>query len=95
MDISDELLTLDTRKVLDESVVNTVRTIQSVGQNQYEKYCKTVISDCTRSMHEPIKKKSLPLFYNPLQKTKTKDKKNMSLLKTDVFLFSQLYSYAA
>ena len=56
MDVNDELLTLDSRNVLDECVVNTTRTIQSVGQDQYEKYCKSIISDCTRSIHEPLKK---------------------------------------
>lgn len=34
MDVNDELLTLDTRNVLNECVVQTVRTIQSVGQEQ-------------------------------------------------------------
>lgn len=91
MDVNDELLALDTRNVLDESVVNTVRTVQSVGQDQYEKYCESVISDCTRSIHEPIKKNSLALFRTPIQKINTEDKGKLSLLKTDVSLFSQLY----
>ena len=64
-DDSDELVALDTRNVLDASVVNTVRTVHSLGKDQYAKYCKEVITDCTKSIHEPIKKNALPLFSRP------------------------------
>ncbi len=72
LDDSDELLALDTRNVLNESVVTTVRTVLSLGRDQYAKYCKEVITDRTHSIHEPIKKNSLPLFRCPHPKAKTK-----------------------
>ena len=65
-DDSDELVALDTRNVLDESVVNTVRTVHSLGKDQYAKYCKEVITDC---IHEPIKK-------NALRSSKTQEEEN-------------------
>lgn len=37
LDGSDNLLALDTHNILDESVVNTVRTIHSRGKGQYDK----------------------------------------------------------
>ena len=86
---SDELLALDTWNILDESVVNTVREVCSLGKDQYAKYCKEVISDCTQSIHEPIKKIALPLFSRP--KPKKKKAAKISLLKSDVILFSHLY----
>ena len=88
---SDELLTFDTRNIMDESVVNTVRTVQSIGKDQYVKYCKEVLIDRTRSIHEPIKKNSLPLFSCPRPKATTKQAGKISLLKNDVALFSHLY----
>ena len=88
---SNELLALDTQNVLDESVVNTVRTVCSLGKNQYTKYFKEVITDRTLSIHEPIKKNALPLFSRPHPKTKTKQAGKISLLKNDITLFSHLY----
>lgn len=91
LDDGDELLALDTRNILNESVVNTVRTVQSLGKDQYTKYCKDVITDRTCSIHEPIKKNSLPLFSRPHPKSKTKQVGKISLLKNDIALFSHLY----
>ena len=91
LDKSDELLALDTRNVLNESVVNTVQTAYSLGKDQYANYYKEVIIDLTRSIHEPIKKNSLPLFSCPQPKSKTKQAGKISLLKNDVALFSHLY----
>ena len=56
---SNELLTLDnTWNVLDDkSMINAVQTI---GKEQYAKYHKDVIIDHARSIHDPIKKNSLP-----------------------------------
>ncbi len=38
----DELLALDTQNIMDESVVNIVRTVESLGMSQYTKYCWSV-----------------------------------------------------
>ncbi|KAG7166385.1 hypothetical protein Hamer_G011222 [Homarus americanus] len=61
-DDSDELLAVYTQNILDESVVNMVQTVQSLGKDQYAKYCKEVITDRTLTIHEPIKKNALLLF---------------------------------
>ena len=93
LDDSAELVTLDTRNVIDESVVNTVCTVEAVGRDQYNTYHKSVISDRTCSIHEPIKKNSLPLFRCPTRNTKTKQSGQISMLKDDVALFSRLYIF--
>ena len=91
LDDSDELMVLDTRNVLDESVVKTVRTIYNVGKDQYNEYHKEVITNCTRSIHDPIKKNAFPLFSRPQPKSKGKQAEKISLLKNDIALFSRLY----
>ena len=65
LDDSPELLMLDTQNVISESVVSTVRTVEAIGRYQYNSYHETVIVERTRSIHDPIKKNSLPLFRNP------------------------------
>ena len=89
LDDTPDLLMLDTRNIIDESVVNTVCTVESVGRDQYNKYHKTVIRDRTHSIHEPIKNNSLPVFKCPTPKTKQAGQ--ISMLRDDVALFSQLY----
>ena len=59
-DDSDELIALETRNVMDATVVNTIRTVESLGQEQYQRYRQAVIIDHTQSIHDPIKKNSLP-----------------------------------
>ena len=50
-----------------------------------------MIVECTHSIHDPIKKNSLPLFRSPALKTKSKQAGQISMLKSDVQLFSRLY----
>ena len=88
---SNELLALDTHNILDESVINTVKTIHNLGKEQYAKYYKDVIIDHTCSIHDPIKKNSLSLFSCPQPKAGGKKTEKISMLKSDVSLFSHLY----
>ena len=90
-DDGPELLALDTRNIIDDSVINTVRTIEAVGKDQYETYKKSVITDMTQSIHSTIKKNALPLFRSPSPKTKSKKAGQVSMLRDDVALFSRLY----
>ena len=89
LDATPELLALDTRDIIDESVVKTVHTVEALGKKQYETYHKSVIKD--RSYSESIKRNSLPLFTRPMPKTKNKQTGQISMLKHDVELFSRLY----
>ena len=87
-----ELLMLDTQNVIEESVVKTVRTVEALGKEQYKAYNEAVIKNRTRSIHESIKKNSLPLFRRPIPgKTKNKQAGKLSMLKHDVELFSRFY----
>ena len=85
IDDSDELVSLDTRVVLDESVVKTVRTVTTLGKEQFITYHKEVFVNCTRSIHDPIKKNSLLLFSRPQPCTKGKQAEMASLNR--IFLF--------
>ena len=69
---SSELTSLDNHNVMDDSVVNTVRTIEALGMNQNKSYHMSVITDRTQSIHVPIKKNSLALFRSPKSKIKSK-----------------------
>ena len=52
---------------------------------------KSMIVEHTCSIHDPIKKNSLPLFRSLTPKTKNKQAGQISMLKDDVEFFSCLY----
>ena len=94
MNESNEMLKLDTGDIMNEELVNTVRTIEDLGKNQYKDFQRAVLVDCTRSIHEPIKKNSLPPFKCPTQKEESKQADEIANLKADISLFSQLFVVA-
>ena len=94
LDDSSELLALDTQNVIDESVIETVRTVESLGKEQYNQYYESVIQKCERSIHGTISKNNLPLFKRPKPKAKSKQAKAVAMLKDDVALFFRLYIVA-
>ena len=74
-----------------EEVVKALRSMESLGQEQYKNFVKTVIEDRTVSIHDTIKKNSLPLFKRQNPKPKSKSKQQVSALRSDCNLFSRLY----
>ena len=54
LDASDDLLALDTRDILDEYEVNTVRILLNLGKEQYTKYCKSMIIERIHSIQLKI-----------------------------------------
>ena len=86
-----EFLVLDTRDIVEESVVTTVRNIEKLGTDQYNGYHKSVITNKTMSIHNTIKRNALPLYSHPAPKAKSKKVEPISMLKHDVELFSRLY----
>ena len=90
LDECPELLVLDSRNCASEQVVETVKTIEALGLSQYKKYVADVIVSRDISIHQPIKKNSLPLFKRQAPK-ESKTKKQISSLKSDCNLFSHLY----
>ena len=63
---SSDRLVLDSRDLADPSVVDTVRRIEEIGQEQYDTYVKERLVSQTKSIFDPIKKNNLPLFSPPL-----------------------------
>ena len=85
-----ELLIMHTRQCADESVVSTIRTIESIGKEQYETYKSQVVEQQNSSIHTSIKKNSLPLMKSQKPKVKKKTQQIASLQK-DASLFGKMY----
>ena len=91
LDDFSEFVSLNNRNCMDESVYDTVRTLEVTGKRQFNDFVKHVVDDRTRSIHEPFKRNSLALFRNPKRKVKSRQGKTIKVLQKNVALFGQLY----
>ena len=84
------MLVLDTKEIADPTVVETVRSVKRIGQEQFDAFIKECLLDRTKSIDETIHHNKLPLFGTSTL-TASKGKQQRTSLKNDVELFSQLY----
>ena len=76
----EELVNIRTGDCASEEVVKALRSVESLGQNQYKNFVKTVIEDRTVSIHDTIKKNSLPLFKRKNPKPKNQSQNSRLVL---------------
>ena len=91
MEESGDLLVLDSRDIVDLKVVETIRNIQKVGQDNFNSFIKDRLENRTTSLFHPITRNKFPLFSCPPKKSLCKDKDQIVSLKKTCALFSQLY----
>ena len=91
LDDFPELVKLDTRDCVGESVAETIRSLQEVGREKYTEYREKLIVDWKKSIHDTITKSNLPLFKRQQGRPNSKQNKTISALQNNVTLFAQLY----
>ena len=91
LDEFKDLVTLDSRNCVDESVVTALRNLENIGKTQYKDFVKNVLEDRTRSISDPIKRNNLALFKKPQPKVQSAQGKKIKVLQNNVALFGQLY----
>jgi hypothetical protein len=90
LDDSFDLVTLDTKVIMSESVVNAIRTAEELGIRQYHAFVADRLSVSSKSVYDPIQKNNLALFKSKQRKS-TRTNKKLVAMKRDVQLFSRLY----
>ena len=71
---SSDLLALDSRGIAYPAVIDTVRQIEKLGEEQYDAYVKEWLVSQTKPISDPIKKNNLPLFSRPPVREKRKSR---------------------
>ena len=87
----EDLLVLDTNDIVDLRVAETIRQIQCLGKEQYAMFVDERLNKRTKPVSDPIKRNKLPLFSCPPVRSMSKEKQQISSLKQNCALFSQLY----
>ena len=95
MEESNDLLRLDTRNILDPAVASSICNAEEKGKEQYQNFETDRLLEQTTSLSEPIKKNKFSLFSRPPPREKSKASLQLSSLRSDVSLFSQLYIAAS
>lgn len=88
---SKDLLVLDTRDLAAVDVIKTVKEIEALGKSQFDNFQKERLENQEKNVCDPIKKNKLALFKTPSRKPLSKEKQQISSLKTDCALFSRLF----
>lgn len=91
LDDSQDLLVLDTKDIMEQSVKETVKKVETIGKEQFSKYVKERLTDCTVPVTETISKNNLPLFSRSSIKLPSRKNLQVQSLKNDCHLFSRLY----
>ena len=91
---SNDLLALDTRDIVDEKVIKTVKEIEDLGKCQFNNFITEHLVKREKSLFDPIRKNNnLALFKTPQKKLPTEEKQQISSLKSDCALFSKRFIY--
>ena len=88
---SQDQMAIDTRDIMDTQVAETVRKIETLGEEQYAAFVSERLEQCTTPITQTIPKNKLPLFSRPPIKGKSQEKEQLAALKSDIGLFSRLY----
>ena len=74
LDESQDLLVLDTKDIMEQSVKETVKKVETIGKEQFSKYVKESLPVRTVSVTETISKNDLPLFSRSSVKLPSRNK---------------------
>ena len=73
------------------TVSEAMCSLESLGKQQYDQYVQDIITERTKSIHNPIKRNSPALLKRPKTKEKTKKGQQVQILQNNVALFGELY----
>ncbi|KAK3097011.1 hypothetical protein FSP39_005574 [Pinctada imbricata] len=90
-DESSDLLVLGSRDILPSNVVDTVDKIYLEGEKQYNAFVEERFRKREKSLYDPIHQNKFALFNSPAPREVAKEKQNITSLKQNCSLFSQLY----
>ena len=86
----ESLLTLNTQEICDDSVVDTIKNLESRGTTQYNNYVQSILETGKKSIHDVISKNSFPLMSTPLKKISTTAGNKLKVMKLNSNIFSSL-----
>ena len=91
IDPSRDLLILDTRVVAGCTIVESVQTIEKIGQQRCDSFYQDRLIARTKHLHDTITKAKLLLFHRHVHKHQSRQQNQVKALKSYRALFSVLF----
>ena len=88
---SKDRLSLDSKVIVNNSVVQTVKNVVTIGQEQYSTFVEERFEKRLKALTSVINKNKLPVFSSPLEQKPDKKQAQVAALKDNCALFSRLY----
>ena len=85
---SKELIAVHTKDVADETIVNTVQNVVSIGEAQFNTFVQEWFINRSKPVTDTIKKNNFPTFITSSMRGKSMDKEKIGILEEDCALFS-------
>ena len=79
-EMSQDMIVLDTKEIVDSVVLKTVRNAERIGQEQFNAFTKECLVDRTKSIEETIHRNKLALFSTTAPKPSREKQQLSSLL---------------
>ena len=87
---SKDLFSQDSNVIVNNSVVQTVKNVVAIGQEQCNKFVEERFEKRFKALTAVINKNKLPLFSSPLEQKLDKKQAQVAALKDECALFSRL-----
>ena len=87
-----DMLTLDTKVVMNKDAIRTVNAVEEIGQRQFSESVEdwpNIASN--KPLSDIVSKNKLALFSTPQTKQRSRSKEQVASLKTNCTLFSRFY----
>ena len=91
MDLIGYLVVLDTIVVADCTIVESIQTIEKIGQQRYDSFYQDRLIARTKYLKDTITEAKLPLFHRHVHTDKSRQQNQVKALKSDRILFSTLF----
>ena len=88
---TSDLFVLNTKDIVGDVVVSSVRSIQKLGKEQYSSFVEARLVNRTQSLSSPLKRNNVPLFSRSQPVAPSNEKQQIASLKKTCALFSRLY----
>ena len=91
LDESAYLLALDPEELLDDTVVRTIRNIETIGEKLHSEYVEQRLAKPTTAISHPRSKQHIPLFSKRGTKVRSRSQLEVADLKVNRDLMSSVY----
>ena len=91
LDESAYLLSLDPEEILEDTVVRTIRNIETIGEKLHSEYVEQRVVKSTTAISHPLSKQHIPLFSKRGTKVRSRSQLEVADLKVNRDLMSRVY----